>query len=101
MNEIHRDPGGRGGGIFDEIRRQMEEMLGGQVKPPRASALPGGPTVRRGTPGPGTNRELAITAAAAYWLIPIAGAKRKRKLRRAAARAAAEQAAPPTDTTQA
>lgn len=69
----------------------MEEMLGGQVKPPRASALPGGPTVRRGTPGQGANQQLAITAAAAYWLIPLAGAKRKRKLRRAAARKAARE----------
>ena len=100
MNEIHRDPSG-GRGIFDEIRRQMEEMLGGQVKPPRPSALPGGPTVRRGTPGPGTNRELAITAAAAYWLLPIAAAKRKRKRRRAAmAREAAQQNTPPSDTPQ-
>lgn len=69
----------------------MEEMLGGQVKPPRASALPGRPTVRRGTPGPQSNQQLAITAAAAYWLIPLAAAKRKRKLRRAAARKAARE----------
>ena len=95
MNEIHRDPGGGGRGIFDDLRRQMEEMLGGQVKPPRPSALPGGPTVQRGTPASSSTNQLAMTAAAVYWLLPLAAAKkRKRKLRRraAAARAAAEQA---------
>ena len=94
MDQIHNDPGGGGRGIFDEIRRQMEEMLGGHVKPPRPSALPGGPTVRRGTPGPASNHQLAMTAAAAYWLLPLAAAKKRKARRRAAERAAAEQGAP-------
>lgn len=91
MDQIHNDPGG-GRSIFDEIRRQMGEMLDGQVKPPRPSALPGGPTVRRGAQGPSSNHQLAMTAAAAYWLLPLAAAKKRKARRRAAAeRAAAEQ----------
>jgi hypothetical protein len=74
--QVHQEPRG-GGTIFDEIRRQMEEMLGGQ-RPP-------GPRVVVNQPEAGQRAQpndhfgLAMTSVAAYWLLPIMAAKRRRR----------------------
>lgn len=83
----HQDPYGRGregggGGLFAEIRRQMEEMLN-EGRPPAPSVLP--PPVP-GTDQPSARHDphtgLALAAMASYWMLPLVARKRRRRAAR-------------------
>ena len=75
-----------GGGIMDEIRRQMEEMMTGQQRRPTPSVRhePAGERTRFGQAlGHGEQTGLAAAAMVGYWMLPLLSRKkRKRKLRR-------------------
>jgi heme exporter protein D len=83
MTQYPQREDSRDGGILGEIRRQMEEMLGG-TRPVRPSALPGTPTTRRGgAVGEDAHFGLAMAAVASYWALPLmARRKQKRRMQR-------------------
>jgi len=78
-----RDPAatgsdGGGGTIFDEIRRQVEEMMTGR-RPVGPQVIP--QPVPRQPASQGPDLGMVAVTVGSYWLLAVAAARRRRRAR--------------------
>lgn len=78
-----QDPGATGGGgggtIFDEIRRQVEEMMTGR-RPVGPQVIPQ-PGPRRPAVQQASDLGLVAVTVGSYWLLAVAAARRRNRAR--------------------